>query len=269
MASLAGVLAVAGVASVRRGDGSAASSLYSTCDDNDDCSSGYRCAGGMCISLDRTTDDDVASAASTDSSTESSSSSSSSGVDDDQPPAQASGDDDDKPPAEDDMGFHIGNSSALMNVTKMTWAVTDPVSARRWFRKYLSVAKATDGCTPTCSCGTQGRVELNGTVLGYQSMFGLHTVDAFTKPSGPQTLGSIEAVYDFKLGSLSNYVDVMDFHIGLFALDLDLWLDAVRRVDNDRIHIIHDENSTIARFLRFALAAEQNQPLRRTRESRR
>ena len=115
--------------------------------------------------------------------------------------------------------------ASIVNVTKMTWAASDPVAARRWFREYLPVQKARDGCTPFCECGTQGRVELNGSVIGYQGMFGLHTVDSFEKPSGPLSLSQIEAVFDAKLSDMAGkYADVMDFHVGLFALNLDKWL---------------------------------------------
>ena len=167
-----------------------------TCSDDSSCETGYRCAGGMCISLARTSDGD-----------------------DD----AAGGERDDY---DDDYG--LGNSSTLLNVTKMTWAVSDVVAARRWFRKYLATQKATDGCTPDCSCGDQGRVELNGTVLGYQSMFGLHTVDSFSKPSGPLSLARVEAVFSSKLGGMTGYVDVMDFSMGLFVLDLDPWLETFK-----------------------------------------
>ena len=84
--------------------------------------------------------------------------------------------------------------------------------------------KARDGCSPTCECGTQGRVELNGSFVGYQNMFGLHTVDSFEKPSGPLSLAQVEAVFDAKLSDMNSYADVMDFHVGLFTLDLDPWL---------------------------------------------
>lgn len=119
----------------------------------------------------------------------------------------------------------LDTSSVTVNVTKMTWAVTDVVSARQWFHRYLATSKAADGCNPYCSCGDQGRVELNGTVLGCQSMFGLHTVDSFSKPSGPLSLEYIEGVFDTKLGDMDSYVDVMDFHLGLFVINLDPWIE--------------------------------------------
>ena len=133
----------------------------------------------------------------------------------------------------------------IVNVTKMTWASSNPVAARRFFMDYLPAQKAMDGCHPTCECGTQGRVELNGSFDCCQAMFGLRTsgvscvyvplccvvcrvtcsrpppaattdtVDSFTKPTGPMKITALESIYKEKLGNFTEYVDVMDHHVGV------------------------------------------------------
>ena len=83
----------------------------------------------------------------------------------------------------------------------------------------------------------QGRVELNGSFDCCQSMFGLHTVNSFTKPSGPLAIADVEAVFEKKLGNLSAMVDVMDFNAGLFTTDLAPWLHSFRR-DGVKFHAV-------------------------------
>ena len=102
------------------------------------------------------------------------------------------------------------------NLTKIAWAASDTDAAKKFFLRYSSSMAALDGCDPSCECGTQGRVMLNGT-----SGFGLHTVDAFTHPSGDLNVSAIEKVFTQKVGDSSAYVDVFDHHAGLWAPDLD------------------------------------------------
>lgn len=102
------------------------------------------------------------------------------------------------------------------NLTKIAWAASDTDAAKKFFLRYSSSMAALDGCDPSCECGTQGRVMLNGS-----SGFGLHSVDAFTHPTGAINVSGIEKVFTLKVGDASTYVDVMDHHAGLWAPDLD------------------------------------------------
>ena len=134
------------------------------------CDTGYRCAGGMCVSLSNGDDDGSSVSAS----------STTDGDDDDDgtgPPIAAdaddegdgddgaatgaaaadAADDDDKSAVFDTDDDDDAWSVPTLNVTKMTWAASDPVVARRWFDHYLPAQKALDGCRPYCSCGTQVR----------------------------------------------------------------------------------------------------------------
>ena len=151
---------------------------HESCATTVDCTVGFTCAGSMCVSLSRGADDD-------DSSTVAAAATS----------------------AWFAKGHDWAGHNVTVNVTKMTWAASDPVSARRWFRRFLDVQKAADGCNPTCECGTQGRVELNGSFVGFQSMFGLHTVDSFTKPSGPLALSMMESIYTAKVRARARAVE--------------------------------------------------------------
>ena len=132
------------------------------------CDTGYRCAGGMCVSLSNGDDDGGSVSAS----------STAAGDDDDGTgPPIAAGEDDDEGNGDDGAATGAASAAAAddddatavvdaaddddawsvptLNVTKMTWAASDPVVARRWFDHYLPAQKALDGCRPYCSCGTQ------------------------------------------------------------------------------------------------------------------
>ncbi|KAH8048220.1 hypothetical protein JL722_12624 [Aureococcus anophagefferens] len=98
------------------------------------------------------------------------------------------------------------------NLTKIAWAASDTDAAKKFFLRYSSSMAALDGCDPSCECGTQGRVMLNGT-----SGFGLHTVDAFTHPSGDLNVSAIEKVFTQKVvvefvGSSQTSLDPAEIH---------------------------------------------------------
>lgn len=109
------------------------------------------------------------------------------------------------------------------NLTKMTWATTDPIAAQEFFLKYVPSHKALDGCDPYCTCGVQGRVTMNGT-----SDFGLHATNDMFHPSGTLTVGDLEAVFTTKFAEFSMYTDVMDYHAGLWTPNLDSTIAGLR-----------------------------------------
>ena len=110
----------------------------------------------------------------------------------------------------------LGHVVTVNNVTKMTWAASDPVAARDFFLKYLPSSEASDGCSPRCKCGIQGRVTLDGT-----SAFGLHSTFDAEHPTGPLNLSHVETIFSTKVGGLERYVDVLDHHVGLYWSSLD------------------------------------------------
>ena len=110
------------------------------------------------------------------------------------------------------------------NLTKMAWAASDTDAAKTFLLRYASSMAALDGCDPSCECGSQGRVMLNGS-----SGFGLHSVDAWTRPTGAGlNVSALERVFAAKIGSMGSYVDVMDHHVALWAPDLDAIVSRLR-----------------------------------------
>ena len=109
------------------------------------------------------------------------------------------------------------------NLTKMTWASTDPILVQEFFLKYVPSHKALDGCDPYCECGVQGRVTCNGT-----SDFGLHATNDMVHPSGTKSVADLEEIFTSKYAAFAEYTDVMDHHVGLWTPDLDLTIVMLR-----------------------------------------
>lgn len=120
----------------------------------------------------------------------------------------------------------VGTSTVVNdnNLTKMTWACTDPIAAQEFFLKYVPSHKALDGCDPYCRCGVQGRVTINGT-----SEFGLHATNDMHHPSGTLSVADIERIFTEKFVEFSEYTDVMDYHAGLWTPNLDSTISGFRR----------------------------------------
>lgn len=112
--------------------------------------------------------------------------------------------------------------------------------------KYFPVVEADDDCrNRQCTCGKQARVALRPYGNGTESAawapevspgFGLHCVYAAgrdkvrAKESGPSSVEDIEAIFQQRLGGLSNGYDAfMDYSTVLHTADLDSFVSALKR----------------------------------------
>ena len=144
-----------------------ASALSSSAPSSDDATTTTTTTSGPPLgALDDGDDDDggaistttsiAASSSSSDDDASASAAASSSGDDTTAAASGSSASDDDDDDYVDDASYaEAAMSNITINVTKMTWAASDPVYVRQWFERFLPAQKAQDGCRPYCSCGTQ------------------------------------------------------------------------------------------------------------------
>jgi len=126
-------------------------------------------------------------------------------------------------------GQAIGNG-----VSKHTWASGNPRSCYDWFFNYLPVIEEAASCDDgICDCATQGRVKLDGYIGKPQpdmiqprslSGFPLHTVNCTYHPYGDLSLYDVEKIFQDKFGDMSHFDGFMDFNLGLWTNDLDVYI---------------------------------------------
>ena len=106
---------------------------------------------------------------------------------------------------------------------------------------------------------SQGRVALcqdeacNPNVAEVSSGFGIHTVNASTRPFGDTNVDVIEATFDSRISSAlgglkRNYDAVMDFSTVLYADDLSTYLEAFDAADQDYLGLEWSDDEGTNRY---------------------
>jgi len=129
--------------------------------------------------------------------------------------------------------LHLITGQSLGNgISKHTWAVGDPRTCYDWFFEFLPVTEEAASCDDgICDCATQGRVKLAGYTGkpndGKEkelSGFALHTVNCSYHPHGELSLYDMEGIFQEKFGDFSVFDGFMDFNLGLWTNDLDVYI---------------------------------------------
>jgi len=127
------------------------------------------------------------------------------------------------------------SSQAIGNgVSKHTWAASNPRDCYDWFTTFIPVTEEAASCDDgICDCATQGRVKLDGYIgkplldkVEQKSLSGfpLHTVNCSYHPYGELSLYDMEKIFQEKFGDFSIFDGFMDFNLGLWTNDLDVYI---------------------------------------------
>jgi len=125
----------------------------------------------------------------------------------------------------------LGNGQGMGNgISKHTWAASDPISCSNWFTTYLPTEEEFHpGCEDNnhCPCATQGRVHTQKHTQDKQPPpprdmgFGLHAINCTYHPYGELSIADMELKFQEKFGDFSHYDAFMDYNMGLWANNLD------------------------------------------------
>jgi len=114
-------------------------------------------------------------------------------------------------------------------ISKRTWASSDPVQCFNWFTTYLPTRNEYDGCTNHfCECAVQGRVHTT-TQIPLAVGFGLHSIQCTEHPYGSISVKEMEDLIQEKYGNFTEYNPFMDDNMGLWANELDSYIEAFQR----------------------------------------
>ena len=116
-------------------------------------------------------------------------------------------------------------------ISKRTWASSDPVQCFNWFTTYLPTRNEYDGCTNHfCECAVQGRVHTT-TQIPLAVGFGLHSIQCTEHPYGSISVKEMEDLIQEKYGNFTEYHPFMDDNMGLWANELDSYIEAFQVIN--------------------------------------
>lgn len=113
-------------------------------------------------------------------------------------------------------------SSNFLVPLKMTFASADPVAAQEFAIRYLGgIAKQQPYAGGNGQCAMIKWVQFPNTNPAPYVPYQLHFVKAYNYPNGSMTLDQFEARMAALHGELSDYDEMMDFHVSMETDDLD------------------------------------------------